>query len=213
MEYTTQNTAKSKCLSAARRLHSHLVFARRARVIASILAEQVPRNASILDIGCGNGMISSLIVSLRPDVKADGIETLVRPDCLIPVTAFDGRRIPLPDSSRDVCMLVDVLHHADDSGSLLREASRASRRHLLVKDHLCHTRCDRVVLSFMDWVGNRPHGVELRYNYRSEPEWRELFASCGLKVVSWRTSIPLYPVPFSLIFGRKLHFIALLEKY
>jgi hypothetical protein len=64
----------------------------------------------------------------------------------------------------------------------------------------------------MDWVGNRPHGVVLPYNYLSEKEWQKLYADAGLKEARVERSIPLYPAPFSWIFGRKLHFIALLKK-
>jgi hypothetical protein len=33
-----------------------------------------------------------------------------------------------------------------------------------------------------------------------------------LNLRTWDTQIPLYPFPFSAVFGRQLHFIALLEK-
>jgi hypothetical protein len=64
----------------------------------------------------------------------------------------------------------------------------------------------------MDWVGNRPHGVTLTYNYQSLSGWQKHFATCGLKADKISTDIPLYPFPFSLLFGRRLHFIAQLSK-
>jgi hypothetical protein len=64
----------------------------------------------------------------------------------------------------------------------------------------------------MDWVGNRPHGVTLTYKYQSLRQWQQHFAACGLEAVQLSTELPLYPFPFSLLFGRKLHFVAQLTK-
>jgi hypothetical protein len=64
----------------------------------------------------------------------------------------------------------------------------------------------------MDWVGNRPHGVTLTYNYQSLSQWQQHFAACGLQAAQLSTALPLYPFPFSQLFGRKLHFVAQLTK-
>jgi hypothetical protein len=61
-------------------------------------------------------------------------------------------------------------------------------------------------------VGNRPHGVVLPYNYQSESQWKQHFSAVGLKLIAGEDRVKLYPFPFSTLFGRKLHFIDLLEK-
>ena len=71
---------------------------------------------------------------------------------------------------------------------------------------------DDVTLRFMDWVGNRPHGVVLTYNYQSRKQWAEYFLRCGLKEETWTSEVSLYAWPFSLLVGRKLHFVAMLGK-
>jgi hypothetical protein len=112
-------------------------------------------------------------------------------------------------------MFVDVLHHAPNSQGitrLLAEACRVSRRFVLIKDHLSESGFDFKTLQFMDWVGNRPHGVVLPYNYRSRDQWNQYFSLAGLNVHDWNDRIPIYPFPFSALFGRRLHFIARLEK-
>ncbi len=145
----------------------------------------------MLDVGCGDGAIGSLIAELRPDVKVHGVEVMVRPGCKIPCTAFDGTILPFADDSFDVCMLVDVLHHTRDIPPLLREATRVSRSFILIKDHLNESLLDSWTLRFMDWVGNRPHGVRLTYNYQSRGQWSSHFSECGLQEASWTTQIPL----------------------
>jgi hypothetical protein len=87
-----------------------------------------------------------------------------------------------------------------------------SRSFVLLKDHLDENFLDAATLRIMDWVGNRPHGVVLTYNYQGRREWEEHFAKCGLAEASWTTKVPLYPAPFRFLAGRGLHFVALLRK-
>jgi len=197
------------------RAHRRAVFGRRARVLAELLAARIPRGASVLDIGCGDGTIAKLVTNHNPSVTMQGIEFAPRGNCRIECKAFDGSTIPYPDASFDVCMFVDVLHHVRDSRGierLLSEACRVSRQFVLIKDHLCENYADFKTLQFMDWAGNRPHGVILPYNYQSRGQWDKHFLVTGLKVKEWQTKIPLYPFPFSALFGRQLHYIGLLEK-
>jgi len=192
--------------------HHTFVFQRRTRVLAETLAKQIPQGASVLDIGCGDGTIGSLIKGLRPDISIQGVEFLVRPECKIECRVFDGAALPFLDASVDVCLFVDVLHHTQDPVHLLQEAARVSRSFVLLKDHLAENILDDTTLRLMDWVGNRPHGVVLTYNYQSRREWKEFFAKCGLAETNWITRLPLYRPPMSLVAGRGLHFVSLLKK-
>ena len=201
-------------LSLVKAAHQRSVSGRRVRVLSEFLAAKIPAGASVLNIGCGDGTIASLITYQNPTVSIRGIEFAPRPACLIECAPFDGATIPHPSASFDVCMFVDVLHHAPDAqgiARLLAEASRVSRRLILIKDHLSESRFDFKTLQFMDWVGNRPHGVVLPYNYQSRAQWNQYFSLSGLNVQDWNDQIPIYPFPFSALFGRRLHFIALLE--
>lgn len=199
-------------LRSVQRLHQGLIFHRRARVLSTLLAELVPAGATVLDVGCGNGMVGYLVKQIKPTISIQGLEVMPRPSCLIECTPFDGRTIPVPDSSVDVCMFVDVLHHTTDIEPLLLEARRVARHFVLIKDHLCESRFDYALLTFMDWVGNRALGVHLPHNYQSKVGWCRFFSRCRLRAVVWNQSLPLYPPPFSKLFGRGLHCIALLEK-
>src|SRR3977135_495800 len=99
--------------------HRALVFERRTLVLAEMLAAQIPRDAAVLDIGGGDGAISSHIAQLRPDISIQGVEFLVRPECKIECRAFDGSSLPFPDGSFDLCLFVDVLHHTKEPAILL----------------------------------------------------------------------------------------------
>lgn len=195
-----------------RRLHHQLVFKRRVHVLSKALSEALPQNARVLDIGCGSGDIALAIMARRPDVTIHGVDVLVRPDTPIDVQEFDGANIPHAKGSFDVSLLVDVLHHTDDPASLLAEASRVARAGVLIKDHYRDGFLAEPILRLMDWFGNASHGVRLPYNYLARKEWHAVWQRVKI-VAEWvREDLGLYPMPFDLLFGRGLHFIAFLRE-
>lgn len=193
-------------------LHGRAVYGRRIRVLARHVAELLPPNASVLDVGSGDGRLAGRILTLRPDVRIRGVDVLLRPTVSIPVDRFDGTHLPCPDGAYDVVMLVDVLHHAGAQQDLLSDCARASRGAVLIKDHVVTGPLARPTLAFMDWVGNARHGVALPYAYWSEAQWQSAFSVAGLQIAHRRDELGLYPWPASLFFERGLHFMALLER-
>ena len=189
-------------------LHARLVFGRRIRVLAGHIAPLLPRGATVLDVGCGDGLLGRTIRDQRPDLSLTGIDVLVRPRTHIPVQEFDGRTLPLGNQAVDVILLVDVLHHADDPMRLLTEAARVARHSIIIKDHMQAGWLDRQVLRVMDWTGNAAHGVALPYNYWSATEWTLALQRIGAAIDTWNTELGLYPWPASLVFDRTLHFVA-----
>ena len=213
MTETPKNKPQSSvALNALQAAHAKMVFGRRVRVLSEVLSARIPQGSAVLDIGCGDGTIGNLLAERCSEISIEGVEFAPRPQCAIRCRPFDGAKLPFPDWTFDVCLFVDVLHHTDDPSILLREARRVTRRFVLIKDHLSENAWDFRTLQFMDWVGNRPHGVRLPYNYLSRKQWEATFAKCGLSIARWTTAVPLYPFPFSRLVGRGLHFVALLEK-
>jgi len=190
-------------------LHRRFVSRRRDRALARAAARLLPAEGLTgLDVGCGTG----LVACLTPGAQFEGCDVLVRPQTYIPVTEFNGRTLPYPDDSFDFAMFVDVLHHVDDPLGLLLEARRVSRRFVLIKDHYCENLWNHLVLRFMDWVGNRAHGVSLPYRYLGRARWRRLFQEAGLVPAALDERLGLYPRPFSWLFESGLHFMVRLER-
>jgi len=193
--------------------HDSLVLTRRKVALAKAIADCVDTEAaSLLDVGCGDGGIGHMVGEARPQLKVQGVEVLQRPDCKIPCALYDGKTLPFPDDSFDLVQAIDVLHHTEDIPGVLGECARVARRGVIVKDHLRENAFDGAVLRFMDWVGNRAHGVGMTYNYASRASWQDAIKRNGLTVSRWTQSLGLYPRPFNLAFERNLHFVALLEK-
>ncbi len=199
-------------LSFIKKLHHTYVFKRRIEVISETINHLLPKVDSILDIGCGDGSISKKIIDKRGDLQITGIDIMERPMCHIEYASFDGKVIPFENNSFDAVQLIDVLHHTNDIKELMQESLSKSKKYVIIKDHIYSNRIDFLTLKFMDWIGNAPHGVEIIYNFQKEKYWINLYEELGLEIVSLERKVKLYPTLFNWIFGRKLHFVVILQK-
>jgi SAM-dependent methyltransferase len=195
-------------MSLVSEVHGRYVHSRRVRVLGRLLAELLPPQARVLDVGCGDGRLSRLIGDLRPDIAIEGVDVLVRGETEISVTWFDGRNLPMADASFDAVVCADVLHHAEDPLLLLSEMQRVAGQALVIKDHTLNGPLAGPTLRFMDRVGNARHGVALPYHYWTREQWLAACRQLGLKIDDWTSDLKLYPRPADWIFGRSLHFVA-----
>ena len=193
-------------------LHRGSVMERRSNRLAATISELPIEGSSILDVGSGNGVLAKNIMKLRPDLRIQGVDILQWPEPMIPIALYDGKSIPGRNDEWDYCLVSDVLHHCEDPANLLSEMVRVSGKGLIVKDHIANSRLDRLVLTFMDWFGNRGHGVRLTYRYWSWDQWVSEFRRNGISPRVTVSYLKLYPFPFDLVFERRLHFLCLLEK-
>lgn len=198
-------------MSLADRVHGAYILDRRAQILSRRMADIIPENFRVLDVGCGDGLLAHLVSQKRPDLTVTGIDILARDHNHIPIEHFDGKVIPYDDASFDGVMFVDVLHHTTDPMILLGEAARVARKSVLIKDHTRDGLFAGLTLRFMDTIGNARHGVPLPYNYWPRRRWFEAFDTLGLQVGTWTSKLRLYPWPASLVFERALHFVARLD--
>jgi 2-polyprenyl-3-methyl-5-hydroxy-6-metoxy-1,4-benzoquinol methylase len=189
-------------------LHGRFVHARRVRILINHLSALIPQGSSILDVGTGDGLLPRRLWGLRPDLQVEGVDVLLRPNAHIPVKAFDGKRLPYPDQSFDLVMLIDVLHHVEDGRSFLKEVARTARQGIIIKDHFLQGLGAKATLKYMDKTGNVRHGVNLPYQYWKPAEWEAMREQLNLQCLARITRLCLYPWWMDLFFGRSLHFIA-----
>jgi len=189
-------------------LHEAYASTRRVDVLASHIVRLLPKEATLLDVGCGDGLLSSRIAAARPDTRIAGLEVKPRAGARIAVEPFDGRELPREDRSVDVVLFADVLHHCEDPLALLREARRVARKALVIKDHCADGFLAVPTLRFMDAVSNRRHAISAPVEYWPRRRWFEVFEQLGLCLEIWLPRLGMFPWPAGTIFGRGLHFIA-----
>lgn len=185
-------------------------YNRRIWVLSRHLAKAIPSRGTVLDIGCGDGQLALALMRLRPDLTVEGVDVVPRAKTMIPVTQYDGTRLPFEDKSVDYVTIVDVLHHTNDPTVVLSEASRVARQGVVIKDHLREGFLARETLSFMDWFGNFGDGVPMPYNFLSRSEWQGAFFKSRLQSVDTNEKLNIYLPPARWLFDRRLHFVSYL---
>ncbi len=156
----------------------------RARRLPSFLAPHVPAGASVLDVGSGDGRIAEHMMTQGGAASVQGVDVLLQDAPRVPTVPFDGEHLPFDDGAFDLVTLIDVLHHTHHPERLLAEAARVSRHRVLIKDHDWVTPLDRWVLTLSDYLGNKPYGVALPYNFLRREDWTALFAGLSLREVA-----------------------------
>jgi SAM-dependent methyltransferase len=188
--------------------HDAFVYQRRIRAVAAAFAPLLSEGF-VLDVGCGNGELGLLLGSMREDVEVFGLEVVRRPAFSIPAVIYDGGHFPYQTDSFSCVVLADMLHHAEDPKQLLAEALRVGRDGIVIKDHFYRTGFDRLLLRILDWGGNAPHGVAMRYTYFSRESWEELLAQLPLLEAYRVEEVDgQYPGILQRWIGRKIQFVS-----
>jgi SAM-dependent methyltransferase len=88
---------------------------------------------SVLDVGCGNGVISDRLAERFDVVGGDRSMAALR-HVRSAAVQLSGDNLPFADSSFDLVLCTDVLEHLDDAleQRVIRELCRVSRRYVLI---------------------------------------------------------------------------------
>lgn len=111
------------------------VLRRVYRTLAQDIAGAAPRDAAVLDIGTGPGVLLVELARLRPDLRLTGID--LSPDMVTAarknvagratVQVADVTHLPFADDSFDLVVSSLSLHHWDDPDGAVPELARVLR--------------------------------------------------------------------------------------
>lgn len=163
-------------------VNENILFPLRWKYLVKFLSPYIKSSKKVLDLGASCGRLANEISKKLPYINFVGIDTHVQPKTFIPIKKYDGKRIPFPDNSFDCVMIIDVLHHDKNPKIILKEARRVSKKYVLVKDHFWNNKTDFLLLKYVDYIGNKPYGVALPYNFLRIIEWENLIEEANLKI-------------------------------
>lgn len=157
----------------------------RAYDMALEVARVIPRDARVLDVGCGNGFIAHHLSAML-GTPVTGIDLDEEVQAPINYKRFDGTHFPVADQSFDAVLFCYVLHHAQDINAILSEVRRVLRSGglMVIYEDIPELWWDR----FVCWL----HNLQWRSRtglctFRLGSEWRETLGAAGFEIVNERT--------------------------
>jgi SAM-dependent methyltransferase len=155
---------------------------------------------SLLDIGCGNGMVATLLRGRFREIQLLDVVQYLPPELGLPFKLYkEGESLPV-DKSYDTVLLLTVLHHAVDPVELLKLAWGVTRKKLIIiesvvgihnlpagatyalvnfpdKDQIAYA-------AFVDWFYNRVlhDDVPVPYNFTTPEKWISVFTEHHMKL-------------------------------
>lgn len=124
---------------------------------------------SILEVGCGEGKLSSLLHNWKPDAQVFGVDISERVfdqsilrSANVQVAVQSAVALGFPDRSFDLVVAVEVLEHLEEPELALAELRRVARRHLLLsvpREPLWRV-LNLARLSYLSNWGNTPGHVQ-----------------------------------------------------
>jgi 2-polyprenyl-3-methyl-5-hydroxy-6-metoxy-1,4-benzoquinol methylase len=188
-----EHSLKSGLINQIDKNKANETLYQRANIIYDEIKEFIVGD-SLLDIGCGNGLVCSLIkhhLRLKP-LLLDVVRYVPRELGLDFVPYREGQRLPVSEPFDTVLLLV-VLHHSRNPEELLDLAWAATRKRLIIIESVVgvhklesKVKYDLVALTdkeqfayaaFVDWFYNRVlhDNVPVPYNFTTPEKWRSIF--------------------------------------
>ncbi len=168
----------------------------RGKLIISAYAKEFKKNNKVLDVGCGNGVITD---QLRKHfnftvIGCDIINYLIR-DIEFKKMKKDSK-LPFNNKGFDISMFNDVLHHMPKNvqRKMLSEALRVSKKVLIFEVQ------PTIPGTVFDFILNKIHNFSMNipFTFRKTQDWIKVFEDlkCNHKVIS--VDRPIF-YPFSHI--------------
>jgi ubiquinone/menaquinone biosynthesis C-methylase UbiE len=153
----------------------------------------------ILDLGAGNGLLALEIKEqLQKEVVL--VDVLDYNYTCLPMVLYNPKdEVPLPDNEVDTTLLYTVLHHSSDPKGLLKEATRLTKKRLIIMEAYIEEDDVWMTNIFFDWFYNRVIGdedINVPLNFQKVKGWEELLKLYGfdtIKTVNVGICEPLVP--------------------
>lgn len=177
MSLDTIRKAQRWCLDRIVKNCPGIGLDRRAEQVVALFDEYIPHASRVLDIGGGWGFyVDPLKRARNCDVTVlDVVEPEFRK---APVVTYEGERIPFPDGSFDISLLITMLHHVESPEKVLSEAKRVTRRFVIVVEDLYRHWAGRLWTVLRDSIYNFEY-VGHPQNFRNRKQWVQSFRQLG----------------------------------
>lgn len=164
----------------------------RASLIANIYQKWLSPGFNVLDIGCGNGVVSEFLAN-KFKLKLTGCDIVNYLEKKINFIKIPSKSsLPEVKTRYDAIMFNDVLHHTSytTQEKLLEDAIKKGKKVLIFEVQ------PTLLGTISDWVINKIHfsSMNIPLTFRKTGEWQKIFVSLGCKYQTVKVRRPfLYP--------------------
>jgi len=149
----------------------------RSKVIVSVYKNWINSSDKVLDIGCGNGIITKELKK-HFDCKITGTDIVNYLKVSIPFEIMKNEnKIPFEDNTFNIALLNDVLHHTKYQEEMIKEATRVADSVLIFEVS------PSLKVKIADYLINKIHNAKMKtpFNFRNLNDWKLLFEKLGIK--------------------------------
>ena len=174
--------------------------------IANEIRKRFNGPVSLLDIGCGAGLLTNALALIGHhvsgiDLSPESLKIAKERDTTKTVhyETANAYQLPFQDSSFDVICAMDILEHVENPGKLIEEASRSLKKGGLFFFHTFNRNLFSyvVVIKGVDWcVQNAPKNMHVYPLFIKPKELEALCQSHHLEVESMVGLRPCLTLPF-----------------
>lgn len=167
----------------------------RFKMILKTFTKWLKRDEKVLDIGCGNGIISNLLVkNIKIKIICCDIKNYL--DYELPFIKLKNGKLPFKEKVFNAALFIDVLHHIDKNNheKILNEALRVADKVLIFEAK------PTFIGKLADIMLNKYHYGDLSQplSFRHSKEWKTVFKKLSLKFEEINLERPFW-YPFSHI--------------
>ena len=154
----------------------------RARRITPLCHGLIHPGQKVLDLGSGSGHIAERIRKIY-GIEIACLDIVDYNRSNVPLTVYDGKRIPFKKERFDTVLLFFVLHHALEPVQLLEEIKRILKIDgtIIILEDVYNSRIERWTTLALDSI-NHINPVKTPFGFKTMEEWKQLFGALGLIV-------------------------------
>ena len=134
---------------------------------------------TILDVGCGNGILCKGLRDMGYEVSAVDINNNSFLPDVSPVI-YDGEKLPYKDDEFDIIVLITVLHHATEPEKLLLEGKRVAKK-LIIIEEIYGSTIEKYWVYFVDSLFNFEFFSHPHTN-KTNTQWQDVFVEMNMVV-------------------------------
>lgn len=164
------------------------IIQKRTEKLVNTFENFIQEGEKILDIGAGGGWIGKEIQKRKNAEVTLSDVTDFNQVLDLKLVLYDGEKIPFPDNSFDVSLLVFVLHHCKNPLRILEEAKRVARKKIIIIEDVPTSLINRIFLYFWDIIVGlpsliKPPGEEIAFHFKTALQWQKVFNGLDLKII------------------------------